>query len=212
MWCPHCQSLDLRVVDSRHADDATRRRRECGNCGRRFTTYERVERFICPTCSSPNSRTTKLEFERGVSWRRRECLACGTRYETRESAVARDLVVVKRDSRREPFRRDKVLASVRVATAKLPVSSDQIESLVDDLIAEISRLALHEIPTVEIGGMVMERLRPLSEIAYLRFASVYESITDLESMSTQISNLRQGITQRVDPRQFVLIPTEDSGS
>ena len=212
MWCPHCQSLDLRVVDSRHADDATRRRRECGNCGRRFTTYERVERFICPTCSSPNSRTTKLEFERGVSWRRRECLACGTRYETRESAVARDLVVVKRDSRREPFRRDKVLSSVRIATAKLPIPSDQIESLVDDVIAEISRLALHEIPTVEIGGMVMERLRALSEIAYLRFASVYESITDLESMTTQISNLRQGIGHRVDPRQFVLIPDEDSGS
>lgn len=212
MWCPHCRSRDLRVVDSRHADDATRRRRECDSCGRRFTTYERVERFICPTCSSPNSRTTNLEFERGVSWRRRECLACGTRYETRESAVARDLVVVKRDSRREPFRRDKVLASVRVATAKLPIGSDRIESLVDDLIAEISRLALHEIPTVEIGGMVMERLRPLSEIAYLRFASVYESMTDLESMSTQITNLRQGIGQRVDPRQFVLIPEEDSGN
>ncbi len=164
MWCPHCQSVDLRVIDSRHADDATRRRRECGNCGRRFTTYERVERFICPTCGSPNSRTTKLDFERGVSWRRRECLACGTRYETRESAVARDLVVVKRDFRREPFRRDKVLGSVRIATAKLPISSDQIESLVDDVIAEISRLALHEVPTVEIGGMVMERLRaPLGD-------------------------------------------------
>ena len=209
MWCPHCQSLDLRVVDSRHAEDATRRRRECGNCGRRFTTYERVERFICPTCSSPNSRTTKLEFERGVSWRRRECLSCGTRYETRESAVARDLVVVKRDSRREPFRREKVLDSVRVATAKLPIPSQRIESLVDDVIAEISRLALHEIPTVEIGSMVMERLRPVSEVAFLRFASVYESMTDLEAMSKQISNLRQGVVQRVDPRQFVLIPDKD---
>ena len=210
MECPHCKSTDLRVVDSRHADDATRRRRECGSCGRRFTTYERVERFICPNCQSPNSRTTKLEFERGVSWRQRECLSCGTRYETRESAVARDLVVVKRDSRREPFRRDKILASIRIATAKLPVSSDRIESLVDDLIAEISRLGLHEIPTVQIGRMVMDRLRPVSDVAYLRFASVYESVTDLESMSEQISSLRQGVRERVDPRQFVLIPSDES--
>ena len=212
MWCPHCQSRDLRVVDSRHADDATRRRRECGNCGRRFTTYERVERFMCPTCNSPNARTTKLDFERGVSWRSRECLACGTRYETRERVVARDLVAIKRDCRREPFRRDKVLASVRVATAKLPISGEQIESLVDDVVAEISRLAVHEISTIEIGGMIKDRLQPLSEIAYLRFASVYESITDLDSMSTQISNLREDIVNRVDPRQIALIPDGDAGT
>ena len=208
MWCPHCQSVELRVIDSRHADDATRRRRECGNCGRRFTTYERVERFICPTCGSANSRTLKLEYERGVSWRLRECRACGTRYETRERVVARDLVAVKRDDRREPFRRDKILASVRVATAKLPISSNQIESLVDDVIAEISRMSVREIPTVLVGGMVKDRLQPLSQIAYLRFASVYESITDLDSMSAQISELQDG-AGHVDPRQMALIPFEE---
>lgn len=211
MWCPHCQSRELSVIDSRHADDATRRRRECGACGERFTTYERVEHFICPTCGSGNSRTSKLEYERGVSWRLRECRSCGTRYETREQVVARDLAAVKRDSRREPFRRDKVLASVRIATAKLPISSEEIESLVDDVIAEISRMAVNEISTVRIGGMVKDRLQPLSEIAYLRFASVYESITDLDAMSEQISDLRDGTGAPVDPRQGRLFPIEEMG-
>ncbi len=209
MWCPHCQSPDLKVVDSRPAGETTRRRRHCNACNLRFTTFERVEQFICPSCQSPNSRVRIRELSSGVTVRQRECLGCRARFETRENAQTSDLMVVKRDLRRERFDRSKIVASVRVATAKLPVPTARIDRLVDDVVVDITRRGLREVQSVEIGSMVMTRLREVSSIAFVRFASVYESITDLEGMSSQISTLRRRMAQPADPRQFVLIPSDD---
>ena len=138
MWCPHCQSLDLKVVDSRPAAETTRRRRHCNSCNLRFTTFERVEQFICPSCQSPNSRVRTRELASGVTIRQRECLGCRARFETRENAQTSDLMVVKRDLRRERFDRSKIVASVRVATAKLPVPTARIDRLVDDVVVDIT--------------------------------------------------------------------------
>ena len=207
--CPHCQSSNLNVVDSRAADNATRRRRHCQDCDRRFTTYERVDQFHCPNCGSTASRIISQALSAGFTERRRECRNCRGRFYTRETSTINPVVVVKRDHRRESFDRGKILASVRVATAKLPVATSRIEALVDDVMAEIANRGLLEIPSLDIGRMVMTRLHGISEMAYVRFASVYESLTNLDDLSFQISHARGGGVNRNDPRQFQLFPESD---
>jgi transcriptional repressor NrdR len=129
--CPACSSLDDKVVDSRTADDgaAIRRRRECLACGRRFTTYERLE-------EAP-------------------------------------LVVLKRSGGREPFRRAKVEAGLRAAAKNRPVTAAQVEALAAE-VEEVLRIEGPELPSARIGAIVLDRLRALDEVAYLRFASVYK--------------------------------------
>src|SRR5947209_4911192 len=136
MRCPACTSLDDKVVDSRLADDgaAIRRRRECLACGRRFTTFERLE-------EAP-------------------------------------LIVVKRSGDREPFRRSKVVAGVLAAAKNRPVSAEAVEALGADL-EEAIRARGGEATSEEIGRAVLERLRDLDDVAYLRFASVYKGFTDV---------------------------------
>ena len=131
MRCPSCTSLDDKVVDSRLADDgvAIRRRRECLGCGRRFTTFERVEEI--------------------------------------------GLVVVKRSGVREPFRRAKIVAGVRSAAKNRPVSPEQLEGLAAD-VEEALRLEGSEASSARVGAVVLDRLRALDEVAYVRFASVYK--------------------------------------
>jgi transcriptional repressor NrdR len=135
MRCPNCSSLDDKVVDSRLADEgiAIRRRRECLGCGRRFTTFERIEEV--------------------------------------------GLVVVKRSGVREPFRRAKVVAGVRAAAKNRPVGHEQLESLAGE-VEEVLRLEGAEASSARVGAIVLERLRALDEVAYVRFASVYKGFDD----------------------------------
>ena len=136
MRCPACSSLDDKVIDSRLADDggAIRWRRECLACGRRFTTFERME-------------------------------------EAR-------LTVVKRSGDREPFDRAKIVAGMQSAAKNRPVTVEQMEELAAEL-EEAIRSRGGEASTEEIGQSVLERLRQLDEVAYLRFASVYKGFTDV---------------------------------
>jgi len=110
--------------------------------------------------------------------RRRECTVCGTRFTTYEYVEERPIQVLKRSGAVEEFDRGKLLGSVRVACAKRPVSASQMEQLVDAIEDELSREAGVEIPTVRLGALVMDLLRPLDRVAYVRFASVYRNFQD----------------------------------
>lgn len=191
MRCPACQSPDLRVINSRDSEDGVRRRRECERCGHRFTTYERVEPLRCPRCDAVDTRVVSLlELAAGIR-RQRECGHCGYRFTTTERADRVALLVVKRDGRREEFSRQKLLEKTRIACAKRPISADQLEALVDEVEAELVATGLSEVPSTTIGDLVIARLLRLDPIAYIRFASVYRDMRNLETMRRELDLLIQ---------------------
>jgi transcriptional repressor NrdR len=150
MRCPYCGHVEDRVVDSREAQEgqATRRRRECAACGRRFTTYERIEEILP--------------------------------------------AVVKKDGRREPFDRRKIVEGLTRACQKRPVAAEQIEELVTGVERSLQELGEKEIPSHEIGERVMERLRTLDAVAYVRFASVYRDFRDVGEFMNELRDLARG--------------------
>ena len=143
--------MDDKVVDSRLADDgvAIRRRRECLECGRRFTTFERIEDV--------------------------------------------GLVVVKRSGVRQPFRREKIVAGVRAAAKNRPVGPEQFDSLAAE-VEESLRFEGGEVTSARVGAAVLERLRALDEVAYVRFASVYKGFDDPSDFEREI-----GLLTKVEP-------------
>jgi transcriptional repressor NrdR len=149
-----CASLDDKVVDSRLADDGAviRRRRECLGCGRRFTTYERIERVD-------------------------------------------ELIVVKRSGDRQPFDRAKVVAGVQAAAKNRPVSTEQMDALAAE-VEERVRMDGPEVTTEQIGLAVLERLRVIDDVAYLRFASVYKGFTGAGDFEREVGLL----TKSTDPK------------
>jgi transcriptional repressor NrdR len=122
------------------ADDgsAIKRRRQCKNCHRRFTTYERIERI--------------------------------------------GLTVVKKDGKREEYSREKLFKSISIACTKRPISVDELEATVNEIEAELFRMGASEVPTEAIGELIIQNLRALDEVAYIRFASVYRNFADLDEM------------------------------
>jgi transcriptional repressor NrdR len=156
MRCPYCGHLEDRVVDSREAGDgqATRRRRECIGCSRRFTTYERIEEIL------PS--------------------------------------VVKKDGRREPFDRKKILEGLTRACQKRPVSAAQIEALISAVERQVQELGEKEIPSRVVGEAVMKRLRDLDPVAFVRFASVYRAFEDVGDFMSELEGLagRKGEGER----------------
>jgi transcriptional repressor NrdR len=110
--------------------------------------------------------------------RRRECTVCGARFTTYEYVEERPIQVLKRSGAVEEFDRGKLLDSIRVACAKRPVSATDMERIVDAIEDDLSRDAGVEVPSVKLGALVMERLRPLDRVAYVRFASVYRNFQD----------------------------------
>ncbi|MFP4436702.1 MAG: transcriptional regulator NrdR [Chloroflexaceae bacterium] len=147
MRCPFCQHQDTDVLDTRKLNEGEtiRRRRKCRVCGRRFTTYERVETV--------------------------------------------SLTVVKKNGEREPYDREKLMRGVRTACYRRPVAAQRLEQLVNDI---ETALMVHEDPEISsstIGDMVMQRLRDIDEVAYIRFASVYRSFTDLGKLREAVEEL-----------------------
>ena len=143
MRCPGCATSVDKVIDSRAAEEggAIRRRRECLECGRRFTTYERIE-------ETP-------------------------------------LLVVKRNGMRQQFDRSKMMLGMSAATKNLPISVEQLESAAAE-IEEAVRLGGAEVRSLEIGVAVLERLRLIDGVAYLRFASVYKGFTDPDDFAREV--------------------------
>lgn len=147
MRCPFCGHSETKVVDSRDSEsqDAIRRRRECLECAKRFTTYERREEM--------------------------------------------PLTVVKKDGSTEPFDRGKLLRGLVVATAKRPVGHAVLESIIDDIEADLHNAMQYEIPTKVLGDMVLRRLLEIDKVAYIRFASVYKEFNDLDEFTSELKKL-----------------------
>ena len=147
MRCPFCRSLDNRVVDSRlgKEGDAVRRRRHCERCGRRFTTYERVEEALP--------------------------------------------MVVKKDGRREPFERAKIVNGIKRACEKRPVSVDTIEKLADTIERQLQESGEREVTSQAIGEAVMREMHDVDGVAYVRFASVYRSFRDVHEFMHELEEL-----------------------
>ena len=134
----------------------------------------------CPECDATDNRVVDTRASRGgrAVRRRRECTVCGKRFTTYEYVEERPIQVLKRSGNVEDFDRAKLLGSVRTACAKRPVSASAMEALVDDIEDALSRYAGLEVPSVKLGELVMERLRNLDRVAYVRFASVYRNFQD----------------------------------
>ena len=123
--------------------------------------------------------------------RRRECLDCGYRFTTMEEVLRADLQVVKRDGRREDFDRVKMHGGLKKAVEKRPIDVVQIEMMVADILATLEREYDHEVPSQAIGEHIMQRLKHLDQIAYVRYASVYKDFRDLSELSEEISSLNE---------------------
>ncbi len=147
MKCPFCGYKEDKVVDSRAtaADSAVRRRRECLECGRRFTTYEYIEEV--------------------------------------------SLMVIKKDGRREPFDRKKILAGVIKACEKRPISLEKMEELVAQTERAFQKKSVREVSSSRVGELVMEKLKALDDVAYVRFASVYRQFRDVGQFMEELQSV-----------------------
>lgn len=143
----------------------------------------------CPHCSKANLRVIDTRAVNDGIRRRRKCQTCGRRFTTYERWASSDPLVVKRDGRREEFDRRKLLLGVRKACAKRPIASEDIERLVDQVECKVYALGKAEVKSEVIGEMVLARLKQLDEIAYIRFASVYLPLADLESIKREVDRL-----------------------
>ena len=159
MKCMYCNCTDSRVVDSRPTEEgnAIRRRRECENCARRFTTYEKVDTVL--------------------------------------------LMAIKKDGRREPFDAAKIRRGIQRACEKRPVPSAVIDKLVREIEMQAYNALEQEITTTKVGEMVMEKLRGLDGVAYVRFASVYRDFRDVDSFMEEVDSLQKEAEQWVDGEQ-----------
>ncbi|MBI4496934.1 MAG: transcriptional repressor NrdR [Chloroflexi bacterium] len=163
----------------------------------------------CPHCGYPDSKVVDSRDVDGSVRRRRECLSCQQRFTTYERIEQQDFFVVKKDGRREAFDRSKLLAGVRRACEKRPLPTGAIERLVNDVEAELRRMGRVEVPSAVIGELVMERLRRLDQIAYIRFASVYRAFTDLDALRREVETLSEGGVRPGPPvNQLPLFPEE----
>ena len=147
MKCPFCGFADTKVVDSRPADGKKRRRRECTNCGKRFTTYESVEMPV--------------------------------------------LLVLKRDNTIEIFDRNKLIKGLSTAVKKRPVSIENIDKIVDSVESYYANSMQNQITSAEIGDIVLQHLKEIDQVAYVRFASVYKDFSDVESFVSIMSELKE---------------------
>jgi transcriptional repressor NrdR len=129
-----------------------------------------------------------------VTWRRRECDDCQKRFTTYERVEHSLPHVIKRDGRREPFDRGKLLHSLRVACAKRPVSDEELDTRVEALEHDLAQEGLKEIPSRALGEQVMQCLKDVDEVAYVRFASVYKSFRDIDEFIREMSKLVSGRT------------------
>ena len=146
MKCPACGNPDLKVIDSRPIEEGNsiRRRRECLQCAKRFTTFEMIEQA--------------------------------------------QIIVIKKDGSKEPFDRNKLVTGILKSTRKRSVDA---EAIVDEIEAELQNTLHLEVPSVELGDLVLAKLRDIDEISYVRFASVYREFTDVDSFMDELKMLKK---------------------
>ena len=146
MLCPYCNYKESKVIDSRHTDSQSiRRRRECESCKKRFTTYEKIE--LTP------------------------------------------IMVIKKDNSREYFDRNKIKNGILKSSEKRPISIEQIEDIIQYIENDINKCYISEVESKKIGEMVMDKLKDVDEVAYVRFASVYRQFKDVNSFMDELKTL-----------------------
>ncbi len=145
----------------------------------------------CRYCSCEDSKVvdTRPTEDGAVIRRRRECINCGRRFTTYEKVEELPIRVVKKDGRREPFDSMKILAGVRKACEKRPVSAADQDALVREVEKDVFNLLIDEVGSEQVGEMVMSRLRQLDEIAYIRFASVYRQFKDISTFMDELKSI-----------------------
>ncbi|MDR7415899.1 MAG: transcriptional regulator NrdR [Armatimonadota bacterium] len=169
----------------------------------------------CPYCGYEDSRVldSRPVEEGSAVRRRRECPRCERRFTTYERVEAAPLMVVKRDGRREPFDRGKILAGLLKARGKRPIPIEALEALVADVERVVRHRGEAEVPSSLIGELVMERLRSLDEVAYVRFASEYRRFSDADSIVEEVARLRaQKAREELLRRQIPLLPAPENQS
>ncbi|WP_237153984.1 transcriptional regulator NrdR [Oryzibacter oryziterrae] len=145
----------------------------------------------CPYCSNEDTQVKDSRpTEDGTSIRRRRvCTACGGRFTTFERVQLRELVVVKRSGRRVPFDRDKLTRSVQIALRKRPVEPERIERMITGIVRQLESLGENDIEAGQIGALVMEGLKTLDPVAYVRFASVYRDFREVKDFESVLGEL-----------------------
>jgi len=145
----------------------------------------------CPVCNNSDTKVidSRLTGDALGIRRRRECEKCGYRFSTIERTELLDLAVVKRDHRREMYRREKIVVGLRKALEKRPYTEDQFQKLMGEIEHDIQRTKKDEITSAEIGEIVMKELRKFDKIAYIRFASVYRSFEDVDQFAKELGDL-----------------------
>ena len=147
----------------------------------------------CPYCGNEKTRVIDTSHDtRGGIRRRRLCVNCEQRFSTYERAVLATPMLVKRDGTREEFSRDKLMRGIRVACAKRPVATVDIERLVGEIEAELQQMGKAEVPSRLVGDRVIRQLKKMDEVAYIRYAIVYLQLDDLESIRSEIDRLLVG--------------------
>ncbi len=145
----------------------------------------------CPYCGNPDTQVkdSRPSEDNTTIRRRRVCPDCGGRFTTFERVQLRELTVVKRNGRRVPFDRDKLMRSVQVAVRKRSVDPDRVERMVNGIVRQLESSGESDVPSETIGRLAMEGLRGLDEVAYVRFASVYQNFRDAEDFKTALGEL-----------------------
>lgn len=146
----------------------------------------------CSFCGCVESKVVdSRQSEDGLKIRRRrECLSCGARFTTYESIETIPLMVIKKDKSREMFDPDKLLSRLLRACAKRPVSTETLESLIADIQNTYANQMIKEVNSKELGELVMEKLKEIDQVAYVRFASVYKQFADIDSFTEELNKLK----------------------
>jgi len=159
----------------------------------------------CPYCGELETRVVDSRPVGDGIRRRRKCSSCGARFTTYERVQQGNIFVVKKDGRREEYNRSKLYAGVRKACEKRPLPTGAVDKLVDSIEADIYKTGKVEIPSSVIGDLVIEGLKKLDHIAYIRFASVYREFADITELKKEIDNLTE---EKVPTNQLPLLPAE----
>jgi len=163
----------------------------------------------CPFCGFSDSKVIDSRDVNDSIRRRRQCLSCDSRFTTYERLHTTSLFVIKKDQRREQFSKNKLLTGIRKACEKRPLPIGSVDRLADDIEAELFHQGGAEIPSTVIGDMVMEGLKNLDYIAYIRFASVYREFADITALKQEIDSLLSDEPETIQPvNQLPLLSAE----
>ncbi|MFA6072538.1 MAG: transcriptional regulator NrdR [Candidatus Woesearchaeota archaeon] len=146
----------------------------------------------CPYCNHTETKVLETrETEEDITRRRRECLKCEKRFTTYEQVELTNIVVIKKDGRRESFNRQKLIKSLQIACQKRNITQEEIETLASSIESKLRNIIEKEITTKQIGELVMKSLKKLDPVAYIRFASVYLDFQDTDSFRKEIETFKK---------------------